>query len=223
MTSNDEDVTMQSEIFVTIMVVMILLFVVSILNMRIAINAKKEAKETIQKIREKEQPPLIILDEAKNYSFETGAGEISEHFKKKLQNDIIPYLEKMSVEYDCDVIEVYGYTDGQAYRYRYSNNNNMDKALLSYLEKTQFPKLSASSNLELGMLRAAAIVYFLKKSQEKGHLQNIKIIRPYSGGQLILPNGTIALVSDNQPKAQRRRIELRLSRSRDLHKGLFRK
>ena len=218
MTSNSDDMTMQSEIFVTIMVVMILLFVASILNIRTAINAKKEAEEAIHKIREKEQPPLIILDEAKNYSFKTGVGEISKHFQNKLQNDIIPYLEKMSEEYDCDVIEVYGYTDGQAYRYRYSKNNSMDKALLSYLENNQFPELSASSNLELGMLRAAAIVYILKKSQENGHLKNIKIIRPYSGGQLILPNGTIASVYDNQPKAQRRRIELRLSRSRDLHK-----
>jgi len=90
------------------------------------------------------------------------------------------------------------------------------------LENNEFPDLSATSNLELGMLRAASIVHVLKEYQfqDDTHLSKIRIIRPYSGGQLILEDGTIASASDNKPSKKRRRIELRLSRSRDLHKGL---
>ncbi len=265
------DMTMQSEIFITIMVVVVLLFIVSILNMKTAINAKTEAehaqqqakkakqqaeearqqaeqqaeqaqKKTVQvqkmlqqaeqarqtikkelsEIRKKEQPPLIILDEAENYTFETGSGKILHHFQDALQTEIIPHIEKMSLEYDCDVVEVYGYTDGQLYKQRDSNWTQMDEILLKYLEQNQSLNLNVTSNLELGMLRAASIVSFLKayQAQDENHLKNIKTIRPYSGGQLILPNGKIAYPSDNQPDAQRRRIELRLSRSRDLHKRL---
>jgi hypothetical protein len=214
--SRGDDVTMQSEIFVTIMVVVVILFIVSVVHKITAINALNE-------IKKKEQPPLIILDEkTKDYTFKTGSGELSFRFESAIKDKIIPYLEKVSVEYDCDVIEVYGYTDGQAYRKRQSSNSQMDGALLSRLENHEFPNLSATSNLELGMLRAASIVHVLKEyqSQDDTHLSKIRIIRPYSGGQLILEDGTIASASDNKPNKKRRRIELRLSRSRDLHKGL---
>jgi len=204
---------MQSEIFVTIMVVVVILFIISVVNLITARNALEE-------IKNKEQPPLIILDEAKNYTFKTGSGKLSRHFKSTIKDKIIPYIEKMSVEYDCDIIEVYGYTDGQPYRRRKSNRSQMDKLLLTGLENNQFSDLNATSNLELGILRAASIVHFLKEyqSQNNKYLQKINVIRPYSGGQLILPNGEIASVNDDKPNAVRRRIELRLSRSRDLHK-----
>lgn len=210
--SGTNTLLMQSEIFVTIMVVVVILFMISVINLITAKNALNE-------IKNKEQPPLIILDEAQSYTFKTGSGELSTHFGSALKNNIIPYLEKMSVEYNCDVIEVYGYTDGQAYRRRKSNRSQMDALLLTHLENNQFPNLSATSNLELGMLRAASIVHFLKEyqSQSDTHLQRIRIIRPYSGGQLILPNGEIASASNKNPDALRRRIELRLSRTQELH------
>ena len=219
--SRNSNVTMQSEIFVTIMVVIVLLFVISIMNMRIAIKAKADAEDALAQIKNKEQPPLIILDETQNYTFKTGSGKLSSRFKSALRDDIIPQLDQMSMEYDCDVIEVYGYTDGQAYnRIRNRNRSQMDNPLLTRLENDQFPNLNATSNLELGILRAASIVHFLKtyQSQDNKHLQKAKIIRPYSGGQLILPSGEIASASYKEPDPSRRRIELRLSRSRDLHK-----
>ena len=77
-------------------------------------------------------------------------------------------------------------------------------------------KIKSSSNLELGMQRAVSVVEFLKS-----RLLNrsyIKTIRPYSGGQLIDSNGEIADSNDTSSNSSRRRIEIRLSRSRDLNK-----
>ncbi len=162
----------------------------------------KEAKDIINKIRSKEQPPLITLDEAEGYTFETGLAILSEHFQSDLNNSIIPEIERRSKEYICDIIEVYGYTDGQPYPKRLASQNNMDGDLITGIETTQIDNLKAGSNLELGMLRAVSIVIFLKKSQELGQLPEIKMIRPYSGGQLILPTGEIALsnITENDPR-----------------------
>jgi len=245
--SRYDDATMQSEIFIVLMALVAFLFVAAAINMRIASDSWKEAdekrkkaeadkkasmdawievdqkwkeaKDIINKIRSKEQPPLITLDEAEGYTFETGLAILSEHFQSDLNNSIIPEIERRAKEYICDIIEVYGYTDGQPYPKGVASQNNMDENLLTGIETTQIENLKAASNLELGMLRAASIVIFLKKSQDVGRLPGIKMIRPYSGGQLILPTGEIALsnVTENDPR--RRRIEIRLSRSRDLHKN----
>ena len=196
-----ENTTMQSEIFIVLMIVMILLFIITSLY--------------LARLKEHQQPPLIVLDEAHGYSFHSSSASLNPKFKTLLTSSTIKKINKFAKEHKCDIVEVYGYTDAQPFSTN-GRGGKFDKELHQCLnDGCDIDNIEASSNLELGMKRAVSVVEFLKpKLIYKNSI--IKIIRPYSAGQFIDEQGKIASIENKKGNKLRRRIEIRLSRSRDL-------
>jgi len=193
---------MQSEIFIVLMIVMVLLFIITSFY--------------ISKLKEHQQPPLIVLDEAHGYNFSSSSATLNQDFRINLTGSVIKKIEQFAKKYKCDIVEVYGYTDGKPFSRNIIGENSFDKSLHRCLvEGCDIDNIQASSNLELGMKRAVSVVDFLKpKLIKKGSI--IKIIRPYSGGGFIDEVGRVALLDEVSSNRLRRRIEIRLSRWRDL-------
>ncbi len=202
MRQNQSSSTMQSEIFIVLMIVMVLLFIITSFY--------------ISQLKQHQQPPLIVLDEAHGYSFASSSALLNENFKTNLNHSVIKEIEKFAKKYKCNVVEVYGYTDGKPFSQKTLLTKSFDKSLHHcLLEECDIDKIEASSNLELGMKRAVSVVKFLEKNLiKKG--SNIQLIRPYSGGGFIDEKGRIASIDDVSNNKLRRRIEIRLSRSSDL-------
>jgi len=195
-----ENTTMQSEIFIVLMIVMILLFIMTSLY--------------LARLKEHQQPPLIVLNEAKGYSFGSSSASLNGHFKELLSTSVVEQINKFAKEHKCDIVEVYGYTDATPFGKSVRDDNFDNELHHCLVDGCNIDAIEASSNLELGMKRAVAIVEFLKpKLLYRG--SPIKIIRPYSGGQFIDEKGKIATITDRKSNGVRRRIEIRLSRSRD--------
>lgn len=193
---------MQSEIFIVLMIVMVVLFIITSFY--------------ISKLKEHQQPPLIVLDEAHGYSFSSSSATMNQEFTQQLESSVLAKILHFSKLYKCDIVEVYGYTDGQPFSKNSSSLQSFDKSLHQCLvQGCEMQNIQASSNLELGMKRAVSVVEFLKPKLLTNH-SIIKIIRPYSGGEFIDEQGAISQLHDNQENGLRRRIEIRLSRSRDL-------
>jgi len=70
----------------------------------------------------------------------------------------------------------------------------------------------------LGMKRAVSVVNFLRPQLIRKD-STIKIIRPYSAGGFLDERGKIAPITEVSNNKLRRRIEIRLSRMRDLNEG----
>jgi hypothetical protein len=198
--------TMQSEIFIVLMIVMVLLFIITSFY--------------ISKLKQHQQPPLIVLDEAHGYSFNSSSAMLNDNFQISLNRSVLQKIEQFAKKYKCDIVEVYGYTDGKPFSRKTFVDQSFDKSLHHCLVYGCYiDNIQASSNLELGMKRAVSVVNFLKpKLIKKG--STIKIIRPYSGGEFIDERGRVASVDDVSSNKLRRRIEIRLSRSKDL-RGLI--
>lgn len=223
--------TMQSEIFIVLMIVAILLFIIASLTLTNIKEEKEELqkilseynihkdeadklKKIIDKLKKHKQPPLITLDEASGYAFNSGLANLSIKFRTNLRK-IIKKIKIYANKYHCDTIEVYGYTDGQPFA-SVNGTAKFDKELHLCLAHSgcDINKIKPSSNLELGMQRAVSVANFLKSNLS--HDQHIRIVRPYSGGQFIDSNGKIASLYNSSSNSSRRRIEIRLSRSKDL-------
>jgi flagellar motor protein MotB len=196
-----ENTTMQSEIFIVLMIVMILLFIITSLY--------------LAQLKEHQQPPLIILDEAHGYSFHSSSASLNPRFQNQLNSLVISKIQTFSKEHKCDIVEIYGYTDTQPF-FKSSTGSDFDQELHECLTiGCDIDNIQASSNLELGMKRAVSVVRFLKPKLIHAN-STIKIIRPYSAGQFIDAKGKISPLDNIQGDKHRRRIEIRLSRSRDL-------
>ena len=70
-----------------------------------------------------------------------------------------------------------------------------------------------NSIMDLGMMRALAVLNVLKDSQLEGALQEIDFFLPYSAGQFIDENYQLSLDASESSNSSRRRIEIRLTRS----------
>jgi flagellar motor protein MotB len=199
-----ENTTMQSEIFIVLMIVMILLFIITSLY--------------LAKLKEHQQPPLIVLDEAQGYAFHSSSASLNQKFKTQLTSSVVQTIQRFSKEHKCDIVEVYGYTDAQPFSTN-SRGKRFDTALHRCLsdEGCDIDQIQASSNLELGMKRAVSVVDFLKP-RLMGEGSAIHIIRPYSAGQFIDEHGAVASMDNQTGNKLRRRIEIRLSRSKDFQK-----
>jgi len=202
MSKRQSNATMQSEIFIVLMIVMVLLFIITSFY--------------ISKLKQHQQPPLIVLDEAHGYSFSSSSATLNNEFTLKLESSVLLNIQDFAKTYKCDVIEVYGYTDGQPFSRNTLGGQSFDKELHKCLvDGCNIDTIQASSNLELGMKRAVSVVKFLKEKLIVTG-STIKTIRPYSGGAFINAQGKIAKVDAKRRDKFRRRIEIRLSRSHDL-------
>lgn len=155
-----------------------------------------------------DKPPIITLDEAAGYSFESGSAKLSTSFEELLLNKI-PDLQKIFKHYNVDVVEVIGHTDGQPILGRRSN---LDEKL-EHVVAGQHPveTLQYGSNADLGLMRALSVVLFLKQQP----LPKTIKFRVYSAAQLILPEGDLATIRNRESNEKRRRIELRFTRLKE--------
>jgi outer membrane protein OmpA-like peptidoglycan-associated protein len=151
-----------------------------------------------------DQPPIVVLTEAEGYSFETGKAEITPEFAIALNTQIIARLKTLARQYECDVIEVIGHTDGQPVAAR----SNLDTTLTRVISGQTFA-LTPGSNADLGLMRAWSVIRHL---QGLGEFQRM-LFYGYSAGQVIRLDGSYAAPHDVTADATRRRIEIRLRRS----------
>jgi flagellar motor protein MotB len=151
-------------------------------------------------------PPIIPLDEAAGYSFDTGSAELSDSFADKLKSEIRQRILDHLRDYKADVVEVVGHTDERPI----NGASNLDNSLIGVFSgQVPAARLSAADNVGLGMARAAAVAQVLQLCIE---LEDIKVI-PYSGGQVIERGDRLATGQNSGDRSERRRIEIRVRRS----------
>lgn len=152
-----------------------------------------------------DQPPIISLPESQGYSFESGRAALTPEFQKALHDKIVPRIKGLLARYKCDIVEVVGHTDSQ----KVAANSNLDRNLLSAAqEQALTDPLSPGSNADLGLMRAWALIDFLRQLPE---LHGVAFYG-YSAAQAIRPDGTLASASDTVVDPNRRRIEIRVRR-----------
>lgn len=158
-----------------------------------------------------EDPPLITLSEEKGFLFPSGKATLTPKYRNKLLTEIMYEILENIKKYDCDVIEIYGYTDTQQFGKRGYYSNSIDNKLHECLRNgCDIDTIKTYTNLELGMKRAIAVVSFLKQQWQ---LANVTI-RPFSAGQFLDERGHISTLNVQDTK-KRRRIEIRLSKSQN--------
>lgn len=167
-------------------------------------NAALQAE--VESLR-RDKPPIITLDEASGYTFDSGSASLSTSFTYALQSQIIPKLDSILKEYNVDVIEVIGHTDGQTVSVKKSN---LDIQLENVVLGTaSLDSLAFGSNADLGLLRAIAVAKYIQLNAG-GRLLSVRY-RFYSAAQLIPQSGDLQDVN-READTKRRRIELRFTR-----------
>jgi len=156
--------------------------------------------------RLKSAPPVVVIQGSGQYQFQSGSATLPSSLAKFIADDLVDRIEEVTKLRDIYIVEVIGHTDGQATR----GTSNLDNQLINVAQgSAPVSSLKPSSNADLGLMRALAVVKELQKLQEQGRLEGIQF-RAYSGAQLYLPDGEFASNS-NAADANRRRIEIRFS------------
>ncbi len=150
-------------------------------------------------------PPIIRLDEADGYSFETNSSEVRLDFENLLHAQVVPEIVKIGARFGTYTVEIVGHTDERPV----FSASTLDEELLPFLNGDPDAALVAADNAGLGFARAAAVAQILSESQA---LREFRLI-PLSGAQIVLRNGTISDGSTSGDLPGRRRIEIRLRRS----------
>jgi len=175
-----------------------------------------------------EQPPILNLTEREGFRFATASYEISPDFMDKLRTVIAPAIVRLGDQLHAHVVEVVGHTDSvplhgpQADRRQ--GTSSLDYSLNRYLsgDKTLSGSraIVMADNLDLGMMRAAAVARAL---QDLPDLRDHGFIfLAMSAGQTIGPDDRPIGAESGQPVGDeaRRRVEIRLRRSlADRHSG----
>ena len=160
----------------------------------------------------REDPPIIRMSEEKaSFRFELGSAEVSPQYRQAIETIIVPQLEVSLRECgNCDAIEVVGHTDGVHVSKRYSQ---LDEKVAVSFASGKVEGVLPGSNIDLGMLRALAILKILRESRDEGRLKGVTYFFPYSAGQMILLDESLAKDDVGKDERERRRIEIRLLRS----------
>lgn len=150
--------------------------------------------------------PIIEDEKSKSFQFESGSAKISSSFYNRIQQVIIPRIIeiKRSNEQQIEFIQVIGHTDSQAIR----DQSNLDSNLLKVVNnKLNFTALTPGSNIDLGLMRALAVV---RQFENSPMLKKINLkFRAYSAGQLY-DKVTNGYSNDSQEQDNKqRRIEIR--------------
>lgn len=155
-----------------------------------------------------EKPPLVPLTERESFRFSTGSYTLGPDFRRALDRRL-PEIREIIKKYRIDSVEVIGHTDGQPS----PGMSNLDLLLPKANQSPTLSGYNAGSNTDLGLLRALAVANELRvKLDPQGSLD--LIIRPYSAGSLITPDGRYS-PADTKERAERRRIELRFTRQEE--------
>ena len=163
----------------------------------IAENRLKDLKKT--------ETPIINIDGSSRYQFESNSAVLPSSLASALSNELGAEIDAVIREYQVDVVEVIGHTDGQRIS---KDSSNLDLNLEKVATENQnIATLTPGSNADLGLMRALSVIKVLQKNPR---LKNLKF-RAYSAAQLILPDGNFALVKQASDPT-RRRIEIRFTR-----------
>jgi outer membrane protein OmpA-like peptidoglycan-associated protein len=154
-----------------------------------------------------DKPPLLQLTEKDAFRFPTSSYALTPAFKAALDSRL-PEIRANLRDYRTDVIEVIGHTDGVPNGNRLSNLDD----LLPRAGQAQFQgRYRVGSNSDLGLLRAAAVAKQLRDWLDPDGRQKLTF-RPYSAASLINTDGQWRAAA-SAPQAERRRIELRFTRT----------
>jgi flagellar motor protein MotB len=155
----------------------------------------------------KKAPPIIEIQDSGAYRFLSGSAESPAEMTNYLETKLVSQIEEQVRENRIDVIEIIGHTDAQP---NAINTGNLDSKIQDVAaNKLPISTLKASSNADLGLMRALTVVKILKNIQSSSsHLKGVKF-RAYSAGQLILPRD---IESADPQDGRRRRIEIRFTR-----------
>ena len=179
---------------------------------RQAEEAKRKAEEAERKAREaaKAFPPIVKLsEEDTKFRFDSGSAALSATFRAAIRTEVAPLISKLSADCRCDLMEVVGHTD----EVRVDGASTLDDKLVAAVAHGRTRGLSAGSNIDLGMMRAAAIVSELSDYRDS-LFPTVRRMIPLSAGQLVATSGAIITETGYANDRSRRRIEIRLTRSR---------
>lgn len=155
-----------------------------------------------------EEPPIITLSEADGFFFQTGSAALSKQFESRLESTVVPRLVELAIRYDASVIEVIGHTDEVPLRR--GQTGNLDRTLVDWFAGRSTMPPTAADNMGLGMARAVSVARALRSSGLKAPLTVV----PMSAGPFLKPDDTVTDGSSVVAAEKRRRIEIRLRRSR---------
>ncbi|MCL2938683.1 MAG: hypothetical protein MGU50_20145 [Trichodesmium sp. MAG_R02] len=173
---------------------------------------KKLTAETSARIPQ--FPPNIVITAAEGYDFPSGSAKLTDALNKYIRNKLLKNIEENIQKYDVNTVVVIGHTDGQPVVDPFSNLDGLVEEVAT--GNKSIKELQEGSNVDLGLMRALAVVRKLQDIQKsEGRLKSLdplKGFRAYSSGPLTLRNGEFAQPNEN-PDQQRRRIEIRFTNS----------
>jgi flagellar motor protein MotB len=166
---------------------------------------RAELAESRVKDLKKQETPIINIPATSRYQFESRSAVLPSNLASALSNELAPQIDTIVREYQVDVVEVIGHTDGQQIGRSYSNlDSTLEKVTT---ENQDITDLIPGSNADLGLMRALSVIQVLQKNPK---LKGLKF-RAYSSAQLTLPDGSFAPVN-RESDPIRRRIEIRFTR-----------
>lgn len=179
-------------------------FMVMVVLFIYILTLKQEAAAQIKH----ELPPILTLSEAEGYYFESGSAELSDKFKERLSENIIPLLKRRGDTYSVDIIEIVGHTDGVPLKRELKRTANLDQKLIEAVLDHNLDDLKVADNVGLGMTRAVAVAVFISGDK----LMDDMTVLPFSAGPLIDENGQLVKNAGQGDILERRRIEIRMRR-----------
>ncbi|MFN6468929.1 MAG: flagellar motor protein [Nostoc sp. SerVER01] len=174
------------------------------------VEKRVELAESRVKDLKKQETPIINIPATSRYQFESKSAVLPLSLASALSNELAPQIDAIVREYQVDVVEVIGHTDGQQIERSSSNqsSSNLDSTLEKVTTENQdITTLTPGSNADLGLMRALSVIQVLQKNSK---LKGLKF-RAYSAAQLTLPDGNFA-PANREPDPTRRRIEIRFTR-----------
>ena len=165
-----------------------------------------------KEVSEKLPPVITISEDREEYRFKHGRSEIPPQLLADMREKYVPLLRDESIRVGCDTVEVIGHAD-ESHIDKTRNDYFRDEDLITSFSNQEVEKLIPYTNVDLGILRALAIVQVLQEARDNGELGEVKYLKPYSAGQLIKLDGTLTTHDTKQVDYLRRRIEIRLVKS----------
>ena len=154
------------------------------------------------------KPPIIILEDADRFNFNSGSAEIAEEFRETLRQKHFPELLQTIKRFPTvDTIEVIGHTDSSIV----NGKSNLDRDLVPFLRgQLALQQLSAGSNADLGLLRALAIrtEWYAWLRDASVQLPRSVTVRCYSAANTAPVDSTLLGVGRDD---RSRRIEIRFT------------
>lgn len=170
----------------------------------------RDSLEIVIGSKPRKLPPAIPIQDAngKNY-FPSGSAKPSPRLEKYVAGTVIPKLKQHISEHsDFNTIVITGHTDHRPLPIG-ATNENFEHQVVEIYQTAGFKKISTSSNLELGFLRAITVYQLLRRdSYLKKH---ITYWHPLSAGPFIHEDSNkLVHYIDRLDEPKKRRIEIQI-------------